>query len=1058
MRLILAVLVLLIPILGSTQNCGTDEHHVLLKANDEAYVRNLKKANDAFESYDLEKSSRSSQTPILIPLVFHIIHNGEAQGRGANISDDQIYESVAMLNEAFSAHEDFGFEFCLANFNPQNQPSNGINRIDGRVLFGYEKYGIRHSGDVGVNPQFAKDLSRWPSTDYYNVWVVNQIKSASGQLIGFAEYPNGGKYDGTMITYNGVKGSTLVHEVGHGFNLLHTFNGDGSGCPDNDNCSLQGDKVCDTPPHVRAQCGQVLCGGSRNALNSSLNFMSYCSGRDRFTEGQRERMYKSLMVFPRSSLVSSYGCQLAPLNELNLVEVKREKPRICADEYQPIIRIRNQGRERLKYFTVSCYLDGRFLGAKRIYTDLRYGEYSDYLLSPIQLNVGNNDLLFRVSSPNGSFENTLSNNEKRQNLFFNNEDEILAGDFNEDFDQYTLYDELPRDWSSHTTIGREISNESNWDILHSAGNSWISINTIAHRADPAEQVLTSPQIDLSNKKSNRLSFSYSFGNTLGKDISQTSLSLEACTDCNNSCVKLWERRGNQLITFLEGSPYQKSSYKNFTVNLGHYDGEVISFRFIHKYSNPQSPILNIDDLNISGENEESNVVNDQSTLSVTACPFNIVRATSTNGAFVSWALPNANTTCQAKEIQIVQTQGFSRGSFFPLGESQITYRLSDACGNTGYCQFSVKVENDAPETNGPDLILENILVEESAVDQGSYLNYQFDIKNIGSENAQGFRVHAYLSKDKNLSPSDVQGSSTSASLLVAGQGIQKIKSSFYVPNALDEGYYYLLMFIDGREEVTESNESNNISTSFSQIKVGNIESEPCSSTYESYHFIGEFEGSYYFYSSQKSTWSEANNQSNTIGHLASIESKEENDFLYSNMPDEIFFIGLNDENLENNFVWTSGGNFSFDNVVSANSRENDYAYINFWDGKWGLDGMWTERKHLLEVPCAQNIRKDELEKRSSKIGNTYDDHLATESLKIYPIPCSDELNISLDPKHEFDFVNCYNLNGQVLMTFDVREKTSTLLNMNSFESGIYYLKFYSKSGEQIVKKFIVAVE
>ena len=36
----------------------------------------------------------------------------------------------------------------------------------------------------------------------------------------------------------------LIHEMGHYLGLLHTFNG---GCK-NDNCLIDGDKVCDTPP------------------------------------------------------------------------------------------------------------------------------------------------------------------------------------------------------------------------------------------------------------------------------------------------------------------------------------------------------------------------------------------------------------------------------------------------------------------------------------------------------------------------------------------------------------------------------------------------------------------------------------------------------------------------------------------------------------------------------------------------------------------------------------------------------------------------------------------
>src|SRR5690606_24351055 len=103
----------------------------------------------------------------------------------------------------------------------------------------------------------------------------------------------------------------LTHEVGHGFNLPHTFNGDGgnSSCPNNNNCTTQGDYVCDTPPHKQNDCGSSNpCTTSGIWDNSRRNYMSYCGTRNRFTQGQKERTRASLLVYPRSHLLNSPAC------------------------------------------------------------------------------------------------------------------------------------------------------------------------------------------------------------------------------------------------------------------------------------------------------------------------------------------------------------------------------------------------------------------------------------------------------------------------------------------------------------------------------------------------------------------------------------------------------------------------------------------------------------------------------------------------------------------------------------------------------------------------------
>ncbi|MDV7401643.1 hypothetical protein RZS08_60045, partial [Arthrospira platensis SPKY1] len=77
-----------------------------------------------------------------VPVVVHVIHRGENVGVGSNISDAQILGAIDGLNGRWTGQigdgVDMGFEFCLARRDPQDQPTSGIVRVDGRTVPGYE--------------------------------------------------------------------------------------------------------------------------------------------------------------------------------------------------------------------------------------------------------------------------------------------------------------------------------------------------------------------------------------------------------------------------------------------------------------------------------------------------------------------------------------------------------------------------------------------------------------------------------------------------------------------------------------------------------------------------------------------------------------------------------------------------------------------------------------------------------------------------------------------------------------------------------------------------------
>ena len=249
----------------------------------------------------LTNQSVQSSENLLIPVVFHVVHDNGVE----NISDAQIHESIVQLNEDFAAlnpeladvHPSFidlvadvGFEFHLAELDPNGEPTTGINRIQSELTY--------NGSDIAL-----KQMIQWDPTMYLNIWVVYSSNGGNGSA--FAYYPadvegSGSIYDGIVSSYWAV-GRTetavwthykiLTHEVGHWANLKHTW-GDQSGNQSSAGCSYD-DAVVDTPNTI-GNTGCDLEAISCETHDNVQNYMDYSNCSNMFTEGQKTRMVAAL--------------------------------------------------------------------------------------------------------------------------------------------------------------------------------------------------------------------------------------------------------------------------------------------------------------------------------------------------------------------------------------------------------------------------------------------------------------------------------------------------------------------------------------------------------------------------------------------------------------------------------------------------------------------------------------------------------------------------------------------------------------------------------------------
>jgi hypothetical protein len=307
------------------ESCATDAIHAHKLATDPQYL----KRHEEIEELIYQKTLALRNNPLAktltdgiltIPVVFHVVHNGE-EGR---VPEARIHECLNNLNDAFRNRARFDqgsgadpqITFCLAQVDPQGRPTTGINWYDSPLAY-----------HQLLSPDLKQSF-HWNTLVYVNIYIVAQLFGAAGYG---TLAPTHGHFDDGIVMTAQIVGSPLqdyvfAHETGHYFNLYHVFH---NACFNN-NCLLQGDRVCDTRPSqvfngsgcvVRNTCDTDAYDPSNNnpyrsdEIDWPNYFMDYnnwdCSHD--FSPGQATRMRIAALNVRRTLWAFPDVCQNPPM-------------------------------------------------------------------------------------------------------------------------------------------------------------------------------------------------------------------------------------------------------------------------------------------------------------------------------------------------------------------------------------------------------------------------------------------------------------------------------------------------------------------------------------------------------------------------------------------------------------------------------------------------------------------------------------------------------------------------------------------------------------------------
>jgi PKD repeat protein len=547
-------------------------------------------------------------TVYVIPIVFHILHNGGAE----NISDAQIYDAVAILNRDFrrlnadanNVHTPFQgmptdveIEFRLATIAPDGTTCfKGITRTQSTLTNATQS----NQGGTQLTTAFNNNdvwQGTWPHSKYLNVLVANNIGGAAG----YTYNPSSGgvnfnsiwmlhNYTGSIGTSSVYSSRALTHEVGHWLNLAHTWGNGNIGTCGSDN-------VADTPTTNGSEgvcvLTKVSCDGTVDNVENYMEY-SYCSKM--FTPGQVTRM--------RAAVTSSTGSRSSLWTTANLNSTGAiANPPICKAEFSTPKRVVCVGEtvqfNDASYNTVTGW-SWSFSGGTPSTSTAQ---------NPTV--VYNTPGTYQVSLIASQGANTRTETKTAYITVLNT---VSTLPFHEGFESYTTMANATGIWFVENPDGN-----NKFEITNTAGHTGaksVKLQNHGQSAGSIDELISSP-VDLSNETLGDVTLSFRYAYRKIATANTDLLRVYFSSDCGSIWAQRAIRSSNQMIQGVSNPTVTNAWTPTLTdwktvhipFNSATYQAYLTSnFRYKFQFTGNGGNNVYIDDINIYNGPESDEIV------------------------------------------------------------------------------------------------------------------------------------------------------------------------------------------------------------------------------------------------------------------------------------------------------------------------------------------------------------------------------------------------------------------------------------------------------------------